>query len=132
MQTQKPLIFFDGLCHLCNRFVDEVIQRDRKSYFQFAPLQGETARKLLTPEDCSQIKSILLLENNQKYFRSEAVLKILTQLGGAYSLFGLAYLIPAFIRNALYDWVAKNRYLWFGKRDVCRLATPEEKDRLLP
>jgi predicted DCC family thiol-disulfide oxidoreductase YuxK len=132
MQTQKPLIFFDGLCHLCNRFVDEVIQRDRKSYFQFAPLQGETARNLLTPEECSQIKSILLLENNKKYTRSEAVLKVLTKLGGLYSLFVLAYVIPPVLRNALYDWVAKNRYVWFGERDFCRRPTAEEKDRLLP
>lgn len=132
MRTQKPLIFFDGICHLCNAFVDKVIQKDQKSYFQFASLQGETAKKTLTSEEISRFESVILLENNQKYHRSEAVLRILTKLGGAYKLFALAYLIPSFLRDHIYSWVAKNRYAWFGQRERCRLPTPEEKSRLLP
>lgn len=132
MQTQKPLIFFDGICHLCNSFVDAIITRDKDARFQFAPLQGETAKKILTSVDISRLESIVLVENEQKYRNSEAVLRILTKLGGPYKLFYGAYLMPTFIRDALYSWVARHRYAWFGQRDSCRLPTPEEKERLLP
>jgi len=132
MQTQRPIIFFDGICHLCNGFVDKVIQLDRKAQFQFAPLQGETAKKTLTSEELQQLETVVLLESTKKYHRSEAVLRILTRLGGPYRLFALGYLLPAFLRDALYSWVAKNRYSWFGKREFCRLPEPHEKERLLP
>lgn len=132
MQTQKPIIFFDGICHLCNAFVDEIITRDKNARFQFAPLQGETAKKLLTSEDISALDSIILLVNEQKYRKSEAVLRVLTKLGGPYKLFAVAYIFPPFFRNAVYNWVARNRYAWFGQREFCRIPTDNEKNRLLP
>lgn len=132
MQTSKPLIFFDGICHLCNGFVDKVLQADHKQIFLFAPLQGETAAKLLSPQEREDLESVILVEGGRKYKSSAAVLRILVELGGVYRLFALAYLIPAFIRDPFYLWVAKNRYAWFGKRDFCRLPEPQEKDRLLP
>ena len=132
MQTEKPLIFFDGLCHLCNAFVDKILQKDRDARFQFAPLQGETARKSLTPSEIADLASVILMEDGRKYVRSAAVLRILTSLGGFYRLWGLALVIPEFLRDGVYRWVAKNRYAWFGQKDVCRFPTPAEKDRLLP
>lgn len=132
MQTSKPIIFFDGICHLCNGFVDKVIQADKKAYFQFAPLQGSTAEKLLSVEERSALESVILFENGQSYKQSEAVLRIFSRLGGVYRIFTLAYVIPSFLRDRLYLWVAKNRYTWFGQREFCRLPLPHEKDRLLP
>jgi predicted DCC family thiol-disulfide oxidoreductase YuxK len=132
MQTQKPIIFFDGICHLCNGFVDTIIRLDQKAQFQFAPLQGETAKKTLTSEERIHLETVILLENGQKYHRSDAILKILMKLGGLWRIFALGYLLPPFLRDALYAWVAHHRYAWFGQRDFCRLPEPHEKDRLLP
>lgn len=132
MRPQRPIIFFDGICHLCNGFVDFTLRKDLKQHFQFAPLQGETAAKLLTEKERSDLESVILLANGQKYFRSEAILRILTDFGGLYRVFAVAYVLPVPLRNALYNWVAKNRYAWFGQRETCRLPTPAEKDRLLP
>ncbi|WP_413291301.1 thiol-disulfide oxidoreductase DCC family protein [Bdellovibrio sp. HCB337] len=126
------MIFFDGICHLCNHFVDAIITRDKLKQFQFAPLQGETAKKILTSEEISRLDSIVLVENEHKYQSSEAVLRILIKLGGPYRLFYVAWLIPAPLRDALYSWIARHRYAWFGQSNSCRLPTPEEKDRLLP
>ncbi len=132
MQTQKPIVFFDGICHLCNSFVDKVIQLDRQSQFQFASLQGETAKKILRPEERTHLETVILLENKKKYHRSDAILRVLTKLGGIYKIFFLGYLLPQFLRDGLYAWIAHNRYAWFGQREFCRLPKSDEKDRLLP
>lgn len=132
MQSQKPIIFFDGVCHLCNGFVDAMIQRDPKARIQFAPLQGDTAAKALTADERALLDSVILLTEGRKYHRSEAVLRSLVLLGGTYKIFQLGFLIPGFLRDKIYAWVAKNRYAWFGERDFCRLPLPEERDRLLP
>ena len=128
----KNVIFFDGVCHLCNGFVDAVISRDKKHRFLFAPLQGRTAEQLLSLEDRKNLETVIYREKNQTYYRSAAVLKILTNLGGIYQVFWLGWIIPGFIRDALYKIIAKNRYAWFGQREICRLPTAEEKDYLLP
>ncbi|MBC7370779.1 MAG: DUF393 domain-containing protein [Bdellovibrionaceae bacterium] len=132
MQSQKPTIFFDGVCHLCNGFVDAIIQRDVKGQIQFAPLQGETAAAALTAEERSLLESVILIDKGQKYYRSEAILRTFILLGGVYKIFMLGFLIPEFLRDRIYAWVAKNRYAWFGERDFCRLPLPHERDRLLP
>jgi len=132
MTSQKPRIYFDGVCHLCNGFVDAIIQRDRQAVFQFAPIQGETAAQALTAEERGRLESVILIDKGQKYFRSEAILRSLILLGGIYKIFFLGFLIPEFLRDKLYAWVAKNRYAWFGERDFCRLPEPHERDRLLP
>lgn len=133
MQPQKPIIFFDGLCHLCNGFVDYVIQRDPEARFLFASLQGKTAESLLTPDERLHLESIILLQNERKYQASTAVLKVLKELGGIHGgLAFLASLLPRSFRDIIYFWVARHRYGWFGKRELCRLPTNEEKGRLLP
>ena len=132
MNSQKPTIFFDGVCHLCNGFVDAIIVRDKAAKFQFAPLQGDTAAGVLTTEERALLESVILLDMGQKYHRSEAILRILISLGGIYKVFFLGFLIPEFLRDKIYAWVAKNRYAWFGERDFCRLPLPHERDRLLP
>lgn len=128
----KNVIFFDGVCHLCNGFVDTVISRDKKHLFLFAPLQGITAQELLSVQDRESLDSVIYLEAGKAYYQSSAIIKILVGLGGGYRLFSLAQIIPAPLRDFFYRWIARNRYAWFGKRDFCRLPLPEEKSYLLP
>jgi predicted DCC family thiol-disulfide oxidoreductase YuxK len=132
MSQQKPIVFFDGVCHLCNKFVDALLQRDQQQKFLFAPLQGETAKTLLSAKEREDLQSVILLEGQKKYKGAEAVLRILILLGGTSRLFGLGYLVPPYFRNQFYHWVARHRYSWFGTQDQCRLPTAEEKNRLLP
>ena len=130
--TKRNVVFFDGVCHLCNGFVDAVISRDPKHQFLFAPLQGTTAVDLLPPEDRSKLDTVIYFEAGKLYHRSAAILKILTSLGGIYKVFALAWVIPGPLRDFLYKIVAKNRYAWFGEREFCRLPTASEKSYLLP
>ncbi|UXR63352.1 thiol-disulfide oxidoreductase DCC family protein [Bdellovibrio bacteriovorus] len=130
--TTRNVVFFDGVCHLCNGFVDAVISRDQKHAFLFAPLQGTTAADLLPPEDRSKLDTVIYFEAGKLHYRSAAILKILTQLGGAYKLFALAWVIPGPLRDFFYKIIAKNRYAWFGEREFCRLPTPSERSYLLP
>lgn len=128
----RNVVFFDGICHLCNGFVDAVISRDKQHFFAFAPLQGETAEALLKPEDRKNLDTVIYYEAGKTYYRSAAILKILTLLGGGYKVFALAWLIPGPLRDFLYKTVAKNRYAWFGTREFCRLPNSEERSYLLP
>lgn len=131
--TDQNIVFFDGVCHLCNGFVDALITRDaRHRRFRFAPLQGETARQLLSEGDRRSLETIIYFNQGRIFRRSAAILKILTSLGGAYRLLGLAWIIPPPLRDGLYTWIARNRYNWFGEREFCRLPLPEEKSYLLP
>ncbi|MNS97594.1 hypothetical protein D3C72_1319330 [compost metagenome] len=128
----KNVVFFDGICHLCNGFVDAVITRDPQHQFLFAPLQGTTAEELLPPEDRLNLSTVIYYENGKIHRRSSAVLKVLSGLGGAYKLFALAFVVPSPLRDVMYNVIAKNRYSWFGEREFCRLPTPEERSYLLP
>ena len=122
-----PVVYFDGYCGLCNGFVDFVLARDRRRRFRFAPLQGTTAVARFGPPGDVDPTTILLEEDGKVYQRSTAALRIISRLGGACALVAVFNLVPRFIRDAVYDWVARHRYGWFGKRDTCRLPTPEER-----
>lgn len=128
----RNVIFFDGVCHLCNGFVDAIINRDKNHRYVFAPLQGETAASLLSSQERAHLDTVIYFEKGQLYDESTAIIKILTGLGGAYVVFRLAWLLPKIVRDYLYRFVAKNRYAWFGKNDLCRIPLPEEKAYLLP
>lgn len=130
-----PIIFFDGVCGLCDRFVDFVIARDRKGVFRFAPLQGETAAARFGsqgPHSTDAPPTVLLAEGSVLKARSDATLRILAGLGGPWRLAGLLLLVPRTLRDGAYDFVAARRYRWFGKKESCRLPTPEERGRFLP
>ena len=133
-----PILFFDGVCGLCNRFVDFMLKADSRSRYRYAPLQGETAQRLLGPQDqaggpqAGDPQSFVFLEKDKRYERSNAVLLALSGLGGVWRLISLLYVFPRPLRDSVYRIVARNRYRWFGKRDECRLPTPEERDRFLP
>jgi predicted DCC family thiol-disulfide oxidoreductase YuxK len=127
--TDDMVVFFDGVCGLCSRSVDFILARDRTGAIRFAPLQGETAARELGDR---RIDSIVVREGGRLYRRSAAVLRIASALGGVWRLLAaLARPIPRPLRDLLYDVIARHRYRWFGKRDTCRLPTPEERARFL-
>jgi predicted DCC family thiol-disulfide oxidoreductase YuxK len=129
------IVFYDGVCGMCDRTVQFLLKHDTAQRLKFAPLQGETAKQRTDlPGD---LKSIAFVTNHgtaqeQLYFRSEAVLQILKQLGGFWSVVSWLRIIPRPLRDAIYNAVAQRRYRWFGKFDVCRVPTPEMRARFLP
>lgn len=130
--TDTPIVFFDGVCGLCNRSVNFLLRVDKKRKLRFTPIQGETALAHLPPERRESLDTIIFLHANRLYFRSDAILMILRTLGGFWSVFVMAYMIPRGVRNWLYDWIASHRYRWFGKKESCRLPTPQERASFLP
>lgn len=130
---EKPLILFDGVCNLCSGAVQFVLKRDPGNIFQFASLQGETGRALLLERGRASdaLSSIILLDNGKIHTRSTAALRIARRLSGAWPLLYAFIVIPPFIRDAVYDLIARNRYKWFGKKQECWIPGPQWKDRFL-
>lgn len=129
----RCILFFDGVCGLCNKSVDFVLARDPEGHFQFAPLQGETARQLLPPADVSDLNSMVLLIYGRTYRKSSAAVRILWQLSLGWRILGtLLWLVPLPIRNLGYRLIVCNRYRFFGRQETCRMPTPAERSRFLP
>lgn len=127
----KKIIFFDGVCPVCNGFVDYVLKKDFKNHFQFCSLQSEFAKSNL-PLMYQDLDTVILMENNDVFIRSTAVLRILFQLGGHWNALAVfASAVPRPIRDFIYNLMAKNRYRFFGKFNTCRLPTSEQKSRFL-
>jgi predicted DCC family thiol-disulfide oxidoreductase YuxK len=133
MNSEKKIILFDGVCNLCNGSVVFIIKRDKKDVFRFAALQSEIGQELISKLhiDTSKTDSIILVTNDSYVSRSTAALKIARELSGGYPLLYAFMIIPAFIRNFVYDIIAKNRYKWFGKKESCMIPTPELKAKFL-
>ncbi len=128
-----PIIFFDGVCGMCNGFVDLILSVDAKHVFRFAPFQGETAKRLLPPlSEDSQEWSMLYLDERGIHDQSDASLEVYRRLGGGWWFLSLLCFVPRRIRNPVYRVIARNRYRWFRRRDSCRIPSAEEKDRFLP
>lgn len=130
---QHPILLFDGVCNLCNGAVQFLIQRDPKGIFRFASLQSDAAQGLLSqfPQAPTDISTIILVEDGRMYTKSDAALRAARYLSGAWpALYGFI-IVPRPIRNAVYDWIARNRYRWFGKKDQCMIPTPGLKERFL-
>ena len=127
------LVLFDGVCNLCNSSVNFIIDRDRAGYFKFAALQDETVEPLLTRFDLSTetMDSIVLVEEGTCYRESTAALRIARRLNGGWRLFYALIIVPRPVRDIVYRWIARNRYRWVGKRDTCRVPTPELKARFV-
>lgn len=131
--TDRPVILFDGVCHLCDRWVRFVLERDRKGLFRFAPLQSTAAKDLLASHGLSEQfqDTVILFENGKCHTRSTAALRILRRLRGGWSLLYGLIIIPPFIRNSVYRWIARNRYRWFGKREECMVPDQKWAERFL-
>ena len=134
LPKHKQLILFDGICNLCNSSVNYVIKHDNNDVFRFAPLQGENGKAIIEKFnlDTSQTDSILLYsEDKGLKIKSTAALAIASKLGFPRNLLTVFYIIPTFIRNWVYDYIAKNRYKWYGKKEACMIPTPELQEKFL-
>ena len=129
----RPIVLYDGVCGLCDRFVQFVIRRDRTETVQFAALQSETGKDLLRtfglPED--ELSFIVVIVGKNSFIKSAAVLEVLRYLPGVWSYLALLRFIPAAISDVVYELTARNRYRWFGKYDVCVVPTESERKRFL-
>ncbi len=127
------MILFDGVCNLCNGVVTWILARDRRAVFRFASLQSDAARALLAEHGASSDlpDSIVLIDADGTHTRSEAALRIAAELGPPWSLLRAARVLPRSLRDAVYDWIARHRYRWFGRRDQCMLPSSDAADRFL-
>lgn len=131
--NRHKTILFDGVCNLCNGAVTFVIKHDKKNVFQFAALQSAVGIAMAAKHgvDTSKTDSILLIDQDKIYAKSTAALKIARHLSGGYPLLYGFMIVPNFIRNWVYNTIAKNRYKWFGRTDSCMVPAPELKDKFL-
>ena len=132
-QLTHSIILFDGVCNLCNGAVNFVIKRDPGNVFKFTPLQEKQGVLLLKKHaiDAQKLDSIVLVENKKVYTKSSAALRIARKLSGLWPLFFVLLIIPSFIRDGVYDFIAKNRYKWFGKKEQCMIPTLGLKEKFL-
>ena len=134
LPKDKKIILFDGVCNLCNTSVLKVIKYDRNNVFIFAALQSVKGKEIIDylAIDISKIDSIILFEPNVSYeVKSTAALKIMQEFKGIWSLTKVLMILPENFRNTVYDYIAKNRYKWFGKKETCMIPTPELKAKFL-
>ena len=125
------VVFFDGVCNLCQYSVRYLLKHDKKKVLKFASLQGQYAKKILNSEHLKNLESLLFYNKKTIYKKSDAVLELCKVLGGWHKLFLVGYSLPPFLRNGLYSFIAQNRYRWFGKQDHCMIPTKDIQDRFL-
>ncbi len=126
-------VLFDGECNLCNGTVQFIIRRDRRNRFRFAALQSEAGKTMLQSHRLppEALDTVVLISGGRAYTRSDAALGIARRLDGLWPLCYAAVVIPRFLRDRAYDFIARNRYRWFGKREECMVPTPELRSRFL-
>ena len=131
--NEQPAILFDGICNFCNSAVNFTIKRNKKANICFAPMQTAAGQKLLQQYNlpADDMQSFIFIENGIAYKQSTAALKVCRHLRGLWPLCYGFIIVPKFIRDGIYNWIAKNRYKWFGVRQQCMKPTPEVKARLL-
>ena len=128
-----PIILFDGVCNLCNNSVQFVIKHDTENKFMFAALQSPPGQALLLQYNLplEGFNSFVLIKDEKVYLKSTAALNVAKNLNGPVKLLYGFIIVPAFIRNAVYNFIAKNRYKWFGKKESCMIPTPALQSRFL-
>ena len=134
LPENKKIILFDGVCNLCDNAIQYVIKHDKEDVFRFVPLQSDLGKEILNylKIDTSKMDSIILYEPGIAYFyKSDAALEILDDLGSFLNWSFIFKIIPSSLRNPIYDYVARNRYKWYGKKDACMIPTPELKAKFL-
>ncbi len=134
LPENKKIVLFDGVCNLCNNAIQRIIKHDKKDIFRFASLQSDFGKKLIEERglDPEELDSIMLIEPGVAYYRkSTAALEISRDLSGGYSLLKNFLFLPENLRDGIYDFIASNRYKWFGKKEQCMIPTPELKSKFL-
>jgi predicted DCC family thiol-disulfide oxidoreductase YuxK len=129
----RSVVLFDGVCNLCNGFVQFLIRRDKKRRFLYASLQSEAGRSLIEELglEAGKMDTVILIDQGKAYTHSDVALRAAGKLGGLWPLFKVFYVFPKPLRDLVYNWIARNRYRWFGKRETCMIPTPELKSRFL-
>lgn len=130
---EEGVILFDGVCNMCNASVNFIIDRDKSSKFKFASLQSDIGKSLLVKfqKEAEKLDSVVLIAGGKLYDKSSAALKIASMLPFPYPLSILFRVFPKTLRDVVYDYIANNRYKWFGKKDVCRVPDAETRNRFL-
>jgi predicted DCC family thiol-disulfide oxidoreductase YuxK len=138
-KEQMKIVFYDGECGLCDYFVQFILLHDEAKKFYFSPLQGNLVKELgieaqsksSLSQDSGPWMTVLFWDQGKVYSRSEAAIKIISQLGGAWDFFKIALVVPAVLRDLVYDFIARHRYQWFGKFDSCKIPSSEQKSRFI-
>src|SRR5690554_4410786 len=133
IQDRFDIVLFDGVCNLCNSAVDLIIRNDKNGNLKVGALQDPKTKELLTDYaiNSDYLDSIILIRGDQVFYKSRAALEITRKLKGLWPLLYGFIIVPAAVRDPIYDWIVRHRYRWYGKKDTCRLPTPEEKARFL-
>ena len=131
--NDNSVILFDGVCNFCNSAVNFTLKRNTKANIRFAPMQSEAGQKLLQQYNlpADDMQSFIFIEDGVVYKQSTAALKVCRHLRGIWPLCYGLIIVPKFIRDGIYNWIAKNRYKWFGMQEACMIPTPEVKARFL-
>lgn len=131
--NHNTIILFDGVCNFCNSSVNFIIKHDKNNFFKFAALQSEKGKELLKRYniESERLGSIVLIENGKAFTKSSAALIITKHLNGLYPLLYSFIIIPPFIRNAVYNLIARNRYKWFGKKESCMIPSEKMKEKFM-
>lgn len=125
---EHPVVLFDGVCNLCNGFVQFIRKRDPKRTFRFASLQSDVGQALLAEMGRrNELSTVVLIEKGRAYDRSTAALRIVRHLRFPWPIVCILWVLPQFLRDALYSWVGRNRYQWFGKSDTCVIPSPADR-----
>lgn len=133
IDPKHPVVLFDGVCNLCNGFVQFMIRRDPDAHFRFASLQSEAGKQLLEAHglDTNNIDTVVLIDNGQAYLRSDVALRVVAKWGGLWPALQVFSILPRSFRDRVYDFIAARRYKWFGEKEQCMIPTPELKSRFL-
>ena len=133
LTDKKSIILFDGLCNLCNSSVQFILKHEKNQNFLFASLQSDACAKILLQLNYknNDLNSLVLIEGNKIYKKSTAALRIIKELKPMWHWFYILIIVPKFIRDSVYDLIAKNRYRWFGKKNTCMVPSPEIQERFL-
>jgi predicted DCC family thiol-disulfide oxidoreductase YuxK len=130
---EHPIVFYDGVCVMCDSFINKVMKADKAGIFRFAPLQGDTAKKLLPPLPADHEQwSVICLDRDGMVTGSDASLSIARRLGGWWGVLAWTRIVPHFIREGVYRFIARHRYRAFGQLEACPMPTPDRQARMLP
>lgn len=129
---EHPVVLFDGVCNLCNTSITFIIRHDPTGIFRFAPLQSDHGERLLQGFRARpKGDSVVLILGDRYFVKTSAALRIAIRLSGLWPMMGIFLIFPAFLRDPVYDLIARYRYQWFGKRESCMIPTPELRSRFL-
>lgn len=133
MVASGSILLFDGVCNLCNGLVRFIIRRDRIARIKFAPLQSQAGQSIIQRFDISgkEINTVVYITGGKHFLKSSAILHLLKDLGNGWRLFYVFIIVPEFLRNFLYNLIARHRYTIFGKKDICMVPKPDIKGRFL-